>query len=247
MIDRGRGARSSGPRGPARAFSARALWSCVESWSGERLGFGPDDGRRGRATVDVHSPDVYRQAACAAASGWARPTPTVSGTSTTWPPCFGSACASVAATIVPAQPAGPAAAARSSGSRSLPVLNTRRGARRNIAAHYDLGNEMFELFLDREWMMYSSALFERARRDARAGPGGQAGADLRAPRAAARPAPARDRHRLGRPRPLRGVALRLPRDHDHDLARAARVRRGAGPGRRASRTACGCSAPTTGS
>jgi cyclopropane-fatty-acyl-phospholipid synthase len=43
----------------------------------------------------------------------------------------------------------------------LPVLNTRRGARRNIAAHYDLGNEMFELFLDREWMMYSSALFER--------------------------------------------------------------------------------------
>ena len=44
---------------------------------------------------------------------------------------------------------------------TLPVLNTRRGARRNIAAHYDLGNEMFELFLDREWMMYSSALFER--------------------------------------------------------------------------------------
>ncbi len=41
------------------------------------------------------------------------------------------------------------------------MLNTRRGARRNIAAHYDLGNEMFELFLDREWMMYSSALFER--------------------------------------------------------------------------------------
>ena len=41
------------------------------------------------------------------------------------------------------------------------MLNTRRGARRNIAAHYDLGNEMFELFLDREWMMYSSGLFER--------------------------------------------------------------------------------------
>ena len=41
------------------------------------------------------------------------------------------------------------------------MLNTRPGARLNIAAHYDLGNEMFELFLDREWMMYSSALFER--------------------------------------------------------------------------------------
>ena len=42
----------------------------------------------------------------------------------------------------------------------LPLLNTRRGARRNIAAHYDLGNEMFETFLDTESMMYSSACFE---------------------------------------------------------------------------------------
>lgn len=38
--------------------------------------------------------------------------------------------------------------------------NTRAGSRRNIAAHYDLGNEFFELFLD-ETMMYSCALFER--------------------------------------------------------------------------------------
>lgn len=45
--------------------------------------------------------------------------------------------------------------------RSLPLANTRRGARRNIAAHYDLGNQLFELFLDGEAMMYSSALFER--------------------------------------------------------------------------------------
>ena len=37
--------------------------------------------------------------------------------------------------------------------------NTRVGARRNIAAHYDLGNELFALFLD-ETMTYSSALFE---------------------------------------------------------------------------------------
>jgi cyclopropane-fatty-acyl-phospholipid synthase len=37
--------------------------------------------------------------------------------------------------------------------------NTRRGARRNIHEHYDLGNEFFSLFLD-ETMMYSSALFE---------------------------------------------------------------------------------------
>src|SRR4029077_3832117 len=38
--------------------------------------------------------------------------------------------------------------------------NTRDGSRRNIAAHYDLGNEFFRLFLSPD-LMYSSALFER--------------------------------------------------------------------------------------
>ena len=37
--------------------------------------------------------------------------------------------------------------------------NTREGARRNISAHYDLGNDFFALWLD-ESMMYSSAMFE---------------------------------------------------------------------------------------
>jgi len=37
--------------------------------------------------------------------------------------------------------------------------NTTEGSRKNIAAHYDLGNEMFELFLD-PTMMYSSAMFD---------------------------------------------------------------------------------------
>ena len=36
--------------------------------------------------------------------------------------------------------------------------NTRRGARRNVAYHYDLGNEFYRLWLD-ETMTYSSALF----------------------------------------------------------------------------------------
>ena len=36
--------------------------------------------------------------------------------------------------------------------------NTRDGSRRNIAAHYDLGNEFFELFLSQD-LMYSSALY----------------------------------------------------------------------------------------
>jgi cyclopropane-fatty-acyl-phospholipid synthase len=37
--------------------------------------------------------------------------------------------------------------------------NTLQGSRKNIAAHYDLGNEMFSLFLD-DTMMYSCAIFE---------------------------------------------------------------------------------------
>ena len=39
--------------------------------------------------------------------------------------------------------------------------NTRTGSRRNIAAHYDLGNDFYALWLDQR-MMYSSAIFEHA-------------------------------------------------------------------------------------
>ncbi len=39
--------------------------------------------------------------------------------------------------------------------------NTRRGSRRNIAAHYDLGNDFFGLFLSPD-LMYSSAIWEGA-------------------------------------------------------------------------------------
>ena len=38
--------------------------------------------------------------------------------------------------------------------------NDRAGSRRNIAAHYDLGNDFYRLWLD-ETLMYSSAVFER--------------------------------------------------------------------------------------
>jgi cyclopropane-fatty-acyl-phospholipid synthase len=38
--------------------------------------------------------------------------------------------------------------------------NTRQGSRRNIQAHYDLGNEFFALFLD-ETMTYSCGIFEQ--------------------------------------------------------------------------------------
>lgn len=39
--------------------------------------------------------------------------------------------------------------------------NTQAGSRRNIAAHYDLGNDFFKLMLD-PTMMYSSAIFENS-------------------------------------------------------------------------------------
>jgi cyclopropane-fatty-acyl-phospholipid synthase len=50
--------------------------------------------------------------------------------------------------------------ARVRGLLSRIPRNTRAGARRHIAAHYDLGNDLFRLFLD-ETMTYSCAVFER--------------------------------------------------------------------------------------
>jgi cyclopropane-fatty-acyl-phospholipid synthase len=49
------------------------------------------------------------------------------------------------------------------GLRALHALrrNTRGGSRRNIAAHYDLGNEFFSLFLD-PTLTYSCGIFEHA-------------------------------------------------------------------------------------
>ena len=44
--------------------------------------------------------------------------------------------------------------------RRLVPENSRRRARENVSAHYDLGNELFSAFLD-ERMMYSCALFRR--------------------------------------------------------------------------------------
>ena len=38
--------------------------------------------------------------------------------------------------------------------------NTLSGSRRNIHAHYDLGNDFYSLFLDPETMMYSAAVFQ---------------------------------------------------------------------------------------
>nr|WP_298416080.1 cyclopropane-fatty-acyl-phospholipid synthase family protein [uncultured Halomonas sp.] len=39
--------------------------------------------------------------------------------------------------------------------------NTQRGSKRNIGAHYDIGNDLFATFLDSEHWLYSSAVFPR--------------------------------------------------------------------------------------
>ena len=76
--------------------------------------------------------------------------------------------------------------------------NDKDGSRRNIAAHYDLGNRFFELFLD-ETMAYSCGIFtEPAASLAQAS---RAKFDAACSKlACARAASARDRHRLGRAR-----------------------------------------------
>ena len=56
--------------------------------------------------------------------------------------------------------------AGSSGSRTWCRENTRKGARRHISAHYDLGNRLFESFLDQR-MQYSAAVFSRPRGEPR--------------------------------------------------------------------------------
>ncbi len=129
----------------------------VEGWSGKHLHFGPA-AAGDRATVTLHSPAVYRtlmRGSVGLGEAYA---------DALWDADDLAALSRIATREIRRYDGlrGRLAPVRRPFQRlrALPALNTRRGARRNVAAHYDLGNEMFELFLDREWMMYSSALFE---------------------------------------------------------------------------------------
>ena len=94
-------------------------------------------------------------------------------------------------------------------------------------------------------MMYSCARLRAPGHDARGGVARQARADLRASSSWAPTTTSRDRHRLGRLRRPRRRDARLPRDHDDDLARAARLRRRARARGRARATASPCCSRTT--
>lgn len=124
----------------------------------ERYEFGAVNAADGpRATVRVHHPEVYRQMALGGSVGSAE-----AYMDGAWD------CDDLVALIrilvrnreVLDNMEGGMARLATSALRLWHTLrrNTRDGSRRNIAAHYDLGNEFFELFLDPS-LMYSSAIY----------------------------------------------------------------------------------------
>ncbi len=130
--------------------------------------------------------------------------------------------------------------------RSLHWLNRNSpdGSRRNIAAHYDLGNDLFALMLD-ETMAYSCAVFERDDATLHEAQVAKFERICRKLQLSPQRPPARDRHGLGRVRNPRRQPLRLPGDHHHDLARAARLGAREDRGGRRCRTASRCCSTTT--
>ena len=111
--------------------------------------------------------------------------------------------------------------------RALLERNTPLRSREDIAAHYDLGNDLFELMLD-ETMMYSSAIFER--RDMSLEEASRAKLDRICDKLDLGPSD----HVLEIGTGWGGFAVHaaptrgLPRDDDDAVARAARAGAGAG-------------------
>ena len=114
--------------------------------------------------------------------------------------------------------------------RAEPEHAARRRA--DIAAHYDLGNELFSLMLD-PTMTYSCAVLRAPGRDARGGAAGQARAHLPQARSRARRPPARDRHRAGAASPSmprRRAAAASRRRRSRASSTTTRVDASRGPG-----------------
>ena len=121
---------------------------------GRTLAFGPEDAALG-ATIQVNSPRFWR-ALLRGSSGLAR-----SYAAGEWDCADLVSLVRIGAREMPRldRMRRPFVPLRNAFSR-VP-LNSRSGARKHVAAHYDLGNDLFELFLDRT-MTYSCAVFDRA-------------------------------------------------------------------------------------
>ena len=131
-----------------------------ETFSARTLGFGPAEAEL-RAEVVVHDPAFYGRIAGAGSIGLG-----ASYADGLWDTSDLMAALRIAALEI-GRLDRPRRIVRHLGRplrrlRRDAFRNTVAGARRNIAAHYDLGNDLFELFLDRDLMVYSCALFERA-------------------------------------------------------------------------------------
>ncbi len=139
-----------------RLFGGIAGERLVVVEDGRRHLFGPPDGAL-HADVTVHSPEVWRQVLRGS-----------TGLAESYMDGLWDTDDLVSLIRVAARNMHPLDRAR---RRWHPVLragqqiadmvphNDREGSRRNISAHYDLGNQLFSLFLD-PTMMYSCALFE---------------------------------------------------------------------------------------
>jgi cyclopropane-fatty-acyl-phospholipid synthase len=160
--------RPGGPKGPLERLSRRAVHRVLsgletgsveltEAWSGrtERLGRGSSPVR-----VEVRSPRAYTELARRRSVGLG-----IGYAEGMWESDQLVPLCRLAAREIRRGDAMRRRASRLAMPlrrlRGLPLLNTKSGAAKNIFAHYDLGNDLFELFLDRDSMMYSSALFER--------------------------------------------------------------------------------------
>ena len=135
-----------------------------EEFSGRRFSFGPAGAER-RAEITVHSPAFYARLLRDRSVGMAE-----SFMQGIWDSPDLVALLRIGAREI--------ARADRLRNRLAPALvpaqqfaqrhlrNTRTGARRNISAHYDLGNSMFELFLDAETMsLFERTIFLMSRRD----------------------------------------------------------------------------------
>ena len=148
-----------------------------------------------RASVTVHSPRRFWRSLAARLSPSASPRATPTGLGQRRPR---RARADLRARDGAARP--PACADRPARARQLACAaeHARARSRRHIAAHYDLGNELFALFLD-ESMTYSCAVFDPPHIDAASRPSTRKLDRVcrKLELGPGRP-PARDRHRLGR-------------------------------------------------
>jgi cyclopropane-fatty-acyl-phospholipid synthase len=152
--------------GPIDRLARRALFSRLSSLRSGRLEITDaegaatlgDPGAGGRATLTVRDGRLYRRAAIDGANGVAAAY--IDGW---WDAAdltrtlrlFARDLATAHATGGPLSRLGAQFARAGHALRR----NTRAGSRRNIAEHYDLGNDLFAAFLD-ETMTYSAAIFD---------------------------------------------------------------------------------------